>query len=126
MPPREARQQGNDTYTTDRVVQELSEGQVEMADDIDEIKRQLEQAAFAKKICETIKESDSLKDCIKGVVWKTIREKAWALVVAGVILAVTVFSKELISLSMKHAAEREANQVFDQRGARQWSSSSSL
>ncbi len=101
---------GDDTRTTDASVQRISDDQAKMAADIAEIKALLETTPFAKKICETIGESGSLTKCIKSIVWQTIREKAWALVIAAVIIFCGIFAKEIIT----YLATSSATQVIQQ------------
>lgn len=105
----------DDTRTTNATVQRISDDQAKMAADIAAIKEALTTTPFARKICETIEESGSLKKCIRGIVWQTIREKAWALILAGIIFVCLLFAKEVSTYAVKYTARKTAEQIIDER-----------
>ena len=89
------------TTTSPELADAITTAQVQIAD----LQKQHEHTAFAKKLCDTITESDSLKAVIKGLVWQTVKDKIVWLILGAVVFLVIIFAKEVMGILAKGAVQ---------------------
>lgn len=104
----------DDTYTGKGAVEQLSLDQENMAGDIATLQKQHEHIAYAKKMCDTINESDSLKAVIKGLVWQAIRDRIVWIIIGAFTFVAVIFIKEYITELAHYAVEATASPTTTQ------------